>query len=78
MPFGKPRTEAERAKRHAEIYGEGAVPPTVRRMLGPVMETAPEILWANLPAPPVGPDGKFQPPLPRWLIVKMRGAGRRL
>ena len=78
MPFGVPRTEAQRAKRHAEIYGEGAVPPTVRQRLGPVMETLPEIIWTNLPAPPIGPDGKFQPPLPRWMIVKMKGAGRRL
>ncbi|MBA7645638.1 hypothetical protein ES703_53396 [subsurface metagenome] len=78
MPLGIPRDEAARAKRHAEIYGEGAVPPAARRMLGPVMETLPEIIWANLPAPPIGPDGKWQPPLPRWMIVKMRGAGRRL
>jgi len=78
MPFGVPRSPEERAKRHAEIYGEGAVPPEVRKRLGPVMETLPEIIFANLPAPPIGPDGKFQLPLPRWLIVKMRGAGRRL
>lgn len=78
MPFGVPRTEAERLKRHEEIYGEGALPPAIRQRLGPVMETLPEIIWANLPAPPIGPDGKFQPPLPRWLIVKMRGAGRRV
>lgn len=77
MPFGVPRTEAERAKRHAEIYG-GEMPPEVRRRLGPVMETVPEIIWANLPAWPISPEGKFQPPLPRWLAVKMRGAGRRL
>lgn len=72
MPLGVPRTEAARAKRHAEIYGEGAVPPTARRMLGPVMETVPEVIWSWLPALP--PD----PPVPRWLAVKMRGAGRRL
>jgi len=78
MPFGKPRTSEERAKRHEEIYGKGELPPVVRKRLGPVMETLPEIIWANLPAPPIGPDGKFQLPLPRWLIVKMRGAGRRL
>ncbi|MBA7585132.1 hypothetical protein ES708_27102 [subsurface metagenome] len=78
MPLGIPRDEAARAKRHAEIYGEGELPPAVRKRLGPVMETLPEIIWANLPAPPIGPDGKFQLPLPRWLIVKMRGAGRRL
>jgi len=72
MPFGVPRTEAERAKRHAEIYGEGAAPPAVRRMLGPVMETMPEIIFSWLPALP--PD----PPVPRWMAVKMRGAGRRL
>ena len=72
MPFGVPLTEAERAKRHAEIYGEGAVPPAVRRRLGPVMETLPEIIFSWLPALP--PD----PPIPRWAAVKMRGAGRRL
>jgi len=78
MPFGVPHTEAERLKRHQEIYGAETLPPEVRRRLGPVMETIPEVIWANLPAGPIGPDGKFQPPLPRWLIVKMRGAGRRL
>ena len=72
MPFMRPRSEAERAKRHAEIYGEGAVPPAVRRGLGPVMETIPEVIWSWLPAFP--PD----PPIPRWAAVKMRGAGRRL
>ena len=72
MPFGVPRTEAERAKRHAEIYGEGKLPPVARKMLGPVMETVPEVIWSLLPALP--PD----PPIPRFLAVKMRGAGRRL
>ncbi|MBA7584835.1 hypothetical protein ES708_26798 [subsurface metagenome] len=78
MPFGRPRTEEERLKRHQEIYGAGELPPEVRRRLGPVMETLPEVIFSWLPAPPTGPDGKFQPPLPRWMIVKMRGAGRRL
>lgn len=78
MPFGTPRTEEERAKRHTEIYGAGEFPPEVRRRLGPVMETLPEVIFSWLPAPPVGPDRKFQLPLPRWMIVKMRGAGRRL
>jgi len=72
MPFGIPRDEAARAKRHAEIYGAGSMPPAVRRGLGPVMETVPEIIWSWLPALP--PD----PPIPRWAAVKMRGAGRRL
>jgi len=72
MPFGRPRTESERAKRHAEIYGEGELPPAVRKRLGPVMETVPEIIWSWLPAFP--PD----PPIPRWAAVKVRGAGRRL
>lgn len=72
MPFGVPRTEAERAKRHAEIYGEGQLPPEVRKRLGPVMETLPEVIWSLLPAFP--PD----PPIPRALAVKMRGSGRRL
>jgi len=72
MPFGVPRSPEARAKRHAEIYGEGAVPPAVRRGLGPVMETIPEIIWSWLPAFP--PD----PPIPRWAAVKMRGAGRRV
>jgi len=72
MPFGVPRTSEQRAKRHAEIYGEGAVPPAVRQRLGPVMETIPEVIWSFLPAFP--PD----PPVPRWMAVKMRGAGLRL
>jgi hypothetical protein len=72
MPFGTPRSEEERAKRHAEIYGAGELPPEARRRLGPVMETIPEIIWSWLPAFP--PD----PPLPRWAAVKTRGAGRRL
>ena len=72
MPFGIPRTEAARAKRHAEIYEEGAVPPEIRKRLGPVMETVPEIIWSWLPAFP--PD----PPIPHWAAVKLRGAGRRL
>ncbi len=78
MPFGVPRTEEERLKRHQEIYGPGEFPPAVRKRLGPVMETLPEVIFSWLPAPPTGPDGKFQPPLPRWMIVKMRGAGQRL
>ena len=72
MPFGVPRTEAERLKRHQEIYGAEVVPPVVRGRLGPVMETIPEIIWSWLPAFP--PD----PPIPRWAAVKMRAAGRRL
>lgn len=72
MPFGVPRDEAARAKRHAEIYGEGELPPAVRKRLGPVMETVPEIIWSWLPAFPPAP------PIPRWAAVKMRGAGRRL
>lgn len=72
MPFGRPRSEAERLKRHQEIYGAEAVPPAVRQRLGPVMETIPEIIWSWLPAFP--PD----PPVPRWAAVKMRGAGLKL
>jgi len=72
VPFGIPRTAEARAKRHAEIYGAGAVPPEVRKRLGPVMETVPEVIWTWLPAFP--PD----PPIPRWAAVKMRGAGRKL
>jgi len=72
MPFGVPRSESARTKRHQEIYGAGAVPPEVRKRLGPVMETIPEVIWSLLPALP--PD----PPIPRFLAVKMRGAGRRL
>ncbi|GAJ23509.1 unnamed protein product, partial [marine sediment metagenome] len=49
MPLGIPRSEAERLKRHQEIYGAEALPPTVRRGLGPVMETIPEIIWSWLP-----------------------------
>lgn len=72
MPFGVPRTEEERLKRHQEIYGAGEFPPEVRKRLGPVMESIPEVIWSWLPALP--PD----PPIPRWAAVKMRGAGRRL
>lgn len=72
MPFGIPRTAEARAKRHAEIYGAGAVPPEVRKRLGPVMETVPEIIWAWLP------DFPMNPPLPRWLNAKLSGAGRKL
>jgi len=72
MPFGVPRTEAERLKRHQEIYGAEAVPPQVRRQLGPVMENIPEVIWSWLPAFPPAP------PIPRGAAVKMRGAGRRL
>ena len=72
MPFGVPRTSEERAKRHAEIYGAESIPPVVRKGLGPVMESIPEVIWSWLPAFP--PD----PPIPRWAAVKMRGAGRRL
>ncbi|MBA7656167.1 hypothetical protein ES703_64082 [subsurface metagenome] len=72
MPLGVPRSAEERAKRHAEIYGAEAVPPAVRRGLGPVMETIPEVIWSWLPAFP--PD----PPIPRWAAIRMRGAGRRL
>ena len=72
MPFGRPRTEEARLKRHREIYGAGALPPEIRRGLGPVMETIPEIIWSWLPAFP--PD----PPVPRWAAIRMRGAGRRV
>jgi len=72
MPFGVPRTEEERLKRHQEIYGTSEFPPEVRKRLGPVMESIPEVIWSWLPALP--PD----PPIPRWAAVKMRGAGHRL
>jgi len=78
MPFGVPRTLEQRLARHKTIFGSDTLPPEIRQRLGPSMSTPAEILWSWLPAPPAGPDGKLQPPLPRWLIVKMRGAGRRL
>lgn len=78
MPFGIPRTWSERLARHQRIYGAGAVPPAVRRRMGPSMSTLSEVAWTWLPSSPIGPDGKFQLPLPRWLNVKIRGAGRRL
>lgn len=78
MPFGLPRTEIERLARHQSIFGADTLPPEVRQRLGPSMSTPAEVLWSNLPAWPIGPDGRWQPPLPRWLVVKMRGAGRRL
>jgi len=72
MPLGVPRTEEERMARHRSFYGEGSVPPAVRRRQGPSMETAQEVLWAWLPDFPPGL------PLPRWLNVRIFGAGRRL
>lgn len=78
MPLGVPRSYAERLERHKSIYGSETLPPEVRSKLGPSMSKPAEVIWAWLPAPPTGPDGKFQLPLPRWAIVKMRGAGRRL
>lgn len=78
MPFGKPRTYTERLARHQRLYGLDTLPPEIRQRLGPSMSTPAEVVWSWLPAPPTGPDSKFQLPLPRWMIVKMRGAGRRL
>jgi len=78
MPFMRPRSEAARLERHRSIYGAETLPPEVRRRLGPSMSTFSEVVWAWMPSPLFGPDGKFQLPLPRWLTVKMRGAGRRL
>jgi len=77
MPGGTPRTEAERALRHLELYGTGSVPPTVRMGLGPSMSTLSETLWAWAPDTPVV-NGKFNPPFPRWLNARLFGAGRRL
>jgi len=78
MPFMRPRSEAERLERHRSIYEAETLPPAVRRRLGPSMSTPAEVIFAWMPSSPIGPDGKFQLPLPRWLTVKMRGAGRRL
>jgi len=78
MPFGAPRAESERLARHQSIYGADTLPPEIRQRLGPSMSTPAEVIFSWLPAPPTGPDGKFQLPLPRWILVKMRGAGRRL
>jgi len=78
MPFGIPRTYAARLARHQGLYGSDTLPPEIRKRLGPSMQTPAEVAWSWLPSPPIGPDGEFQPPLPRWIIVKMRGAGRRL
>lgn len=78
MPLGIPRTGAERIARHKSIYGAGTTPPAVRRGLGPSMSTFREALWSWAPSSPVGPDGEFQLPLPRWLTVKIKDSGRRL
>ena len=43
----------------------GAAALKVGREIGPKL-SAEDLL----PAPPVGPDGKFQPPLPRFLFTK--------
>lgn len=68
--FMRRRTEAERVARHRALYGEE--PPTERKRLGPRMETIPEFIRSLLPcAPP-------EPPIPRFLAVKTRGAGKRL
>jgi len=75
MPFGTPRSEAERFARHMERFG--TEPPAERQRLGPVMESPSEVLWAWLPDAPMV-NGKFMPPLPRWLNAKIFGAGRRL
>jgi len=75
MPFGTPRSEFERFKRHLERYG--TEPPEERQRLGPVMESPAETLWAWLPDLPFA-GGRFNPPFPRWLNVKLLGAGRRL
>ena len=75
MPFGTPRSEAERFARHMERFG--TEPPAVRQRLGPTTETPAEALWAWLPDFPVA-NGQFRPPLPRWLNARLFGAGRRL
>ena len=68
MPFGTPRTEAERFARHMQRFG--TEPPAERMGLGPVMESPAETLWAWMPDFPI--------PIPRWIAVKVFGAGRRL
>ena len=78
MPFGIPRTDVERRVRHQSIYGSNTEPPAVRRGLGPSMSTFNEVIWSWLPASPTAPDGSFQPPVPRWVMIRARGAGRRL
>jgi len=75
MPFGTPRSELERFQRHMARFG--TEPPEERQRLGPVMETPAETLWAWLPDAPIS-NGRFNPPFPRWLNVKLFGAGRRL
>lgn len=75
MPFGKPREEWERIQRHMARFG--TEPPEERQRLGPVMETPIETLFAWLPDFPFA-GGRFNPPFPRWLNVKLFGAGRRL
>jgi len=78
MLFGKPRTESERIERHKTLYGAESTPPAVRRGMGPSMSTFSEVIYSWMPLSPIGPGGKFQLPIPRWLTVKMKGAGRRL
>lgn len=68
--FARRRTEAERAARHYALYG--TEPPAERRMLGPRMGTTAEYIRSWLPCMPPGP------PVPRWMAVQTRGAGRRL
>lgn len=68
--FMRRRTEAERLARHRTLYGGEA--PAERKRLGPRMETMPEFIRSWLPCEP--PEA----PIPRWLAVKMRGAGQRL
>lgn len=75
MPFGTPRTAAERLARHMERFG--TEPPEERYKMGPSMETPMEFLWSVLPCFPFV-NGRFYPPIPRFLAAKIWGAGRRL
>jgi len=77
MPFGIPRTSQERLTRHQSLYGSDTLPPEIRQKLGPSMSAPAEVVWAFLPCLPFV-NGKFYPPIPRFLAAKIYGAGRRL
>lgn len=77
MPLGVPRDEEERIERHKSLYGEETEPPEDRLRLGPKYEEFREIFWDLLPALPFE-MGPLTLPLPRGLMRKIAGTGRKI